>query len=224
MEHIASEIYPERYDLFGLSISESSIICTCVVFALLILLLAFRFIVFPKFTTVPKGFQVFVEWFVTAFDNMAKGTVGNKMSVFLGPYIFSVVIFIAVNVLVELFRIRSPLADINTCLALALMTFILIHFFGLKKHGPVGRVKYYFNPVAIAAPIRFMDECLTPVSMTFRLFGSILSGMLIMEVVYSFVPLVLPAFLSVMFTIFHAVIQSYIFGTLTLTFIAEVSE
>ncbi len=224
MEHIAESIYPDRYDLFGLSVSESSIISFCVVMALIVFLLVFRFVIFPKFTTVPKGFQVFVEWFVSAFEGMAKGTVGNKMSKFLAPYIFSVVIFIATNVLVELFRIRSPLADINTCLALALMTFILIHFFGLKKHGPIGRVKYYFNPVAVAAPIRFMDECLTPVSMTFRLFGSILSGMLIMEVVYLYVPLVVPAFLSVMFTIFHAVIQSYIFGTLTLTFIAEVSE
>ncbi len=224
MEHIAESIYPDRYDLFGLSVSESSVISFSVVMVLLVFLLVFRFVIFPKFTIVPKGFQVFVEWFVSAFEGMAKGTVGNKMSRFLGPYIFTVVIFIATNVLVELFRIRSPLADINTCLALALMTFILIHFFGLKKHGPIGRVKYYFNPVAVAAPIRFMDECLTPVSMTFRLFGSILSGMLIMEVVYLYVPLVVPAFLSVMFTIFHAVIQSYIFGTLTLTFIAEVSE
>lgn len=224
MEHLASEIYPDRYDLFGISFSESSIISFSIVMVLLVFLLVFRFVIFPRFKTVPKGFQVFVEWFVSAFENMAKGTVGNQMSKFLGPYIFSVVIFIATNVLVELFRIRSPLADINTCLALALMTFILIHFFGLKKHGPIGRVKYYFNPVAVAAPIRFMDECLTPVSMTFRLFGSILSGMLIMEVVYAYVPLVVPAFLSVMFTIFHAVIQSYIFGTLTLTFIAEVSE
>ena len=107
---------------------------------------------------------------------------------------------------------------------MALMTFVLINFFGIKKHGPVGRVKYFFKPVAIAGPIRIIDDILTPVSMTFRLFGSVLSGMLIMEVVYSFVPVVLPAILSVMFTLFHAVIQSYIFGMLTLTFIAEAAE
>ena len=68
--------------------------------------------------------------------------------------------------------------------------------------------------------------------MTFRLFGSILSGMVIMDMVYILVegiwyiglPLVLPAILTPLFTLFHAFIQSYVFASLTLTFVQEAIE
>ena len=68
--------------------------------------------------------------------------------------------------------------------------------------------------------------------MTFRLFGSILSGMVMMDLVYILVegiwyiglPLILPAILTPLFTLFHAFIQSYVFASLTLTFVQEAIE
>ena len=71
---------------------------------------------------------------------------------------------------------------------------------------------------------------MVPVSMSFRLFGSILSGMITMEIIYAaleeliVVPLVFPAFFSIIFTLFHAFIQAYIFAVLTTTFVAEATE
>lgn len=224
MGEIAESIAPKTaFEIFGIKISESVVWGGAVVLALLFFALIVRLFVIPRFKTVPKGIQSVLEGVVNMFDRMAENSNGHNAK-FLGPYVFGVAAFICFGVLIELIGIRSPIADINTCLAVSLMTFVLINFFGIKKHGPVGRIKYYFKPVKFVAPIRIMSDLVVPISMSFRLFGSILSGMLIMEIAYSFFPYGLPAIISPLFTLFHAFIQSYIFAVLTLTFIAEASE
>lgn len=221
---IAESVAPKTaFEIFGIKISESVVWGSTVVLALLFCALIIRLFVIPRFKTVPKGFQCILEWIVDSFDQMSNNSVGHY-SKFLGPYVFGAAAFICFGVLIELVGIRSPLADINTCIALALSSFILINFFAIKKHGPVGRIKYYFKPVKFVAPIRFLSDLIIPVSMTFRLFGSILSGMLVMELVYSAFPYVFPALISPVFTLFHAIMQSYVFAVLTLTFTGEAIE
>ncbi len=233
-DKISEHVAPSTIELWGISISESLLYAVMVSAGLILFPAIVRIFVIPKFTVVPKGFQIILEFFVNMFENMAAQT--GHLAKFLAPYTFGVATFICFGVIFELFGVRSPLADINTTLALSLMTFFLINFFGIKRHGPMGRVKYFFKPVWFVGPFRIMSDLMVPISMSFRLFGSILSGMLTMEIVYVALsegtrslfgfalPLVFPALLAPIFNLFHALIQSYIFAMLTITFVAEASE
>jgi len=224
LDEIKESLFPrEVFSIFGIEISDSLLSGFVVVAALLIFAAIVRFVFLPKFKNVPTGFQMFLEWIVTTFDNMSKNITGHLAGL-LGPYTFGAAAYICFGVLIELTSLRPVIADINACVALAMTTFILINTLAIKEHGVGGRIKYYFKPVKFAAPIKLITDCAVPVSMTFRLFGSILSGMIMMELIYAFIPFVLPAVLSPLFTLFHALIQSYVFAALTLTFIAEATE
>ena len=229
MDQIADHVAPKTaFQIFGINVSESVVWGAFTVLLLIIFAAVVRIFVIPKFKIVPGKFQIIVEWLMGCFDSMSIQT--GRFSKYIGPYIFGTAAFICVGTLLELTGLRPPIADINTCAALALMSFFLINLFGIRKHGPIGRIKYYFKPSAIVGPFRIMSDLMVPVSMSFRLFGSILSGMITMEIIYAaleeliVVPLVFPAFFSIIFTLFHAFIQAYIFAVLTTTFVAEATE
>ncbi len=224
LSHINESLFPNTvFTVFGLGVNDSVVSGFIVVLALTVFAVIVRLFFIPRFKDVPSGFQMFLEWIVKTYSGMSENMCGY-MSKFLAPYTFGASAYICFGVLIELFGFRPAMADINACLALALCTFILINLLSVKKLGITGRVKYYFKPVAFAAPIRLITDMAVPVSMTFRLFGSILSGFIMMELIYMFCGWIIPAFLVPIFTLFHAFIQSYIFSALSLTFISEATE
>lgn len=195
-----------------------------VVVALLLVALILRLTVIRKWKTTPSPVQMFLEWLVSFFDKSAD-EMTERYSGIMGPYTLGAAAYICCGVLIEMFGLRPAIADFGACLALALCTFLFIHTLGFASNK-ARRFKHYLNPINI------VSDLAVPVSMTFRLFGSILSGMVIMEMVYILVegiwfvglPLVLPAILTPLFTLFHAFIQSYVFASLTLTFVQEATE
>lgn len=220
--HIKEHVAPKVIEVFGVNISESVFYAICVSLILIAAAAIIRIFYIPKFSLVPKRFQALLETAVRFFENLASDS--GHIAKFLGPYIFGVGLFIGFGILFEMFGFRSPIADINTAFALSLMTFVLINFFGVQKHGPIGRIKYFFKPTAIVGPFRIMSDLMVPVSMTFRLFGSVLSGMIAMEIVYAMLPVALPVIAAPVFTLFHAIIQPYIFTMLTVLFVSEAAE
>ena len=227
-EEVKEHIAPKILDFGWIQISESLLYAIIVSLMLITFAVVIRIFYLPKFSLVPKKLQIFLEWLVSFFEKMSEGS--GHIAKFLAPYTFGVAAFICVGTLFELFGLRTPIADINTTLALSLMTFLLINFFGIQKHGPIGRIKYFFKPSKIVGPFRIMSDLMVPVSMSFRLFGSILSGMITMEIVYVavklliFLPVIVPVIFIPIFTLFHAFIQSYIFAMLTVTFVGEAAE
>lgn len=195
-----------------------------VVVALLLVALILRLTVIRKWKTTPSPVQMFLEWLVSFFDKSAD-EMTERYSGIMGPYTLGAAAYICCGVLIEMFGLRPAIADLGACLALALCTFLFIHTLGFASNK-ARRFKHYLNPINI------VSDLAVPVSMTFRLFGSILSGMVIMEMVYILVegiwfvglPLILPAILTPLFTLFHAFIQSYVFASLTLTFVREATE
>ena len=195
-----------------------------VVVALLLVALIFRLTVIRKWKTTPTAMQMFLEWLVSFFDKSAD-EMTEEYSGLMGPYTLGAAAYICCGVLIEMFGLRPAMADLGACLALALCTFLFIHTLGFAKNK-ARRLLHYVNPINI------ITDLAVPVSMTFRLFGSILSGMVIMDMVYILVegiwyiglPLILPAILTPLFTLFHAFIQSYVFASLTLTFVQEAIE
>ncbi len=160
--------------------------------------------------------RMFLEWavgmFVTESDELTE-----KYSKAIGPLYFGCSAYIMFAVLVELFGLRSPLSDLNCDLILGVTTFFVIQICGILKH----RARRLLHVATVIMPI---TDVIVPVSMALRLFGSVFSGYLIMEIVYAAIPYVLPVVLEPLFTLFHALIQSYVFMFLSMNFINEAIE
>ncbi len=216
-DRLSEALSPEKVSLFGTDIMVNPSFYTAFAVSVFLILIAviLRLTVIRHMKNVPGKIQGILETIVGGFSNMAEGKYGN----FVGGYILVAALYVGLGTLVELFGFRPIMADLNACLAMGISTFGLIFFFGFKSHG-VKRFKHYLNP------INLITDLAVPVSMSFRLFGSIVSGLLIMELCYSFVftSYVVPVAVSVITTLFHAFIQAYIFATLSTLFIAEAAE
>ena len=222
---LAEKIFPHHVVEKGWFVLNDSVISGFIVVAvLLIVALILRLTIIRHWKTTPTGGQMFLEWLVCFFDKSAD-EMTEEYSGLMGPYTLGAAAYICCGVLIEMFGLRPAIADLGACMALALCTFLFIHTLGFTKNK-ARRLLHYVNPINI------VTDLAVPVSMTFRLFGSILSGMVIMDMIYILVegiwylglPLILPAVLTPLFTLFHAFIQSYVFASLTLTFVQEAIE
>ena len=220
MEEIS--IMPPKVSLFGLEISETMLITWMVMLILIAFAVVIRLFIIPRFKTVPKGIQNILEMFVEFCEKFSNTQLGKRGAVF-AAYIFTVALMIVSTSLVELFGFRPPATDINFTIALALMSFVLINAFGFYFTGFFGRLKWFVKPKAFMLPINMVTHAVIPVSLSFRLFGNMFAGMVVMDLLYSVVYLkfVIPAFLAIYFNLFHVGIQTYIFLVLTLSFMEE---
>ena len=219
-ERLAEAMFPKKINLFGLTVGPSLITAVFVTVFLSLVCIVLYFTVVKKLKPVPKGAQLFLEMLVGSFDKSAKEST-HDYGKYVGPYVFSAAVFICFSTLLELVGLRPALADINACLAFGISAFIVINILGFKKKGGWGRAKrFLFNP------INLITDIAVPVSLSFRLFGSIVSGLLIMELLYSTLALSIgvPVIVSVITTLFHAFIQAYVFATLTSLFVGEAIE
>jgi F-type H+-transporting ATPase subunit a len=144
---------------------------------------------------------------------------------FLGAYVFAAGVYIFVSTLFELIGLQAvttegasitlpaPLSDINAAIALGCLSYLIIMSGGIAGNGLKG------------IGLTLKDFSL-PISMSFRLFGALLSGLLVTEMVYYYIQLsfVLPVIVGVLFTLLHALIQTYVLTMLTSLFYGEVSE
>lgn len=194
----------------------SSLIVTA---ALLIFAGLVRIFLIPRWNrdiTKVSALRMFLEWTVGMFSHDSD-ELTEKYSTFVGPLYFGCAGFIMFGVLIELFGLRSPVSDLSCDITLGAITFIMIFTLGFMK-------KHLRRAVHYAPVIPLITDCVVPFSMALRLFGSVFSGYLIMEIIYGFCPYVLPAFLEPLFTLFHALIQSYVFIYLSMSFINEALE
>ncbi len=202
-------VLPHDLSFFGIGVNPSFYSALIVTGVLLFVALILRIFVIPRFKIVPGKFQVVLETIVGFFSSMADQNSPHRNR-YIGAYVFSAGLFIFTGTMIELVGLRAVLVDINACIALALMSFGSIlagGFYVNKFKGLLGTLKDFSLPI----------------SMSFRLFGSMLGGLLVTELVYQFLALsfVVPVFIGVIFTIFHAVIQSYILPLLTTMFYGE---
>jgi F-type H+-transporting ATPase subunit a len=211
-EVMKEAVLPEDVNFFGIGVNPSFYSALIVTALLLFIAVILRLFVIPKFKIIPGKFQSIIEWLVTCFSGMAKENSPHRNN-FLGAYNLSVGLFIFFGTMIELIGIRAVLVDINGCIALALCSFGAIFFGGFNANGFKGA-------------LHSLKDFSLPLSMTFRLFGSMLSGLLVTELVYEFIALsfVVPVFVGIMFTVFHAVIQAYILTYLTSMFYGESTD
>ena len=207
----------------GFEISETLVSAILASFIIILLAAVVRIFFIPKFKLIPGKFQLILETSVDAIYSYTSSKVGNWASKTLSPYIFTVALIIIVNGIFELVGLRAAMTDINFTLALSLITFVLIQIYSIKKKGIIKRLKAFAEPKAFLLPINIVTSLAVPVSLSCRMFGNILGGMIVMELLYSvaFLKWALPGVLSIYFTVFHTLMQAFIFITLSLAFINE---
>ncbi len=214
-----------KVSLFGVKdVNPALISAFTVTGVLLVAAVLIRLLVIPKFKNVPGKFQLVLETLVSFFDDLAKSNSPHRNR-FLSVYLFSAGVFIFVGTIFELFGLQvttthgiqmampAPLSDINAAIMLGCLSYFVIMSGGIAGNGISGIGKT-------------LKEFSLPISMSFRLFGALLSGLMVTELVYFFKPLsfVLPVVVAVMFTLLHALIQTYVLTMLAALYYGEVSE
>lgn len=214
-----------KVSLFGLMEVNPGLIAAFTVTGIFLVLgLVIRIFVIPRFTLVPGKFQLLLETAVGLFDGLAKSNSPHRNR-FLGAYLFAAGAYIFVSTIFELFGIQvvtthgtsmslpAPLADINGAIMLGCLSYLVILSGGIAGNGLRG----------VGSTLK---EFSLPISMSFRIFGALLSGALVTELVYHYIGLSygLPVVVGVLFTLLHALIQAYVLTMLTALFYGEVSE
>ncbi|MDK2586904.1 F0F1 ATP synthase subunit A [Romboutsia sedimentorum] len=182
--------------------------------------------------------QVFLEFAIGGLANFVTETMGEKTLKRMPnmiPYIGSLFLFFACSNLIGLLGFRSPTTDLDTTLAWALITFIMIYYAGVKFNG-FGFFKGLLEPMPLLLPLNLIGELAKPISLSFRPFGNILGGSVIMKLLYDFLAyvsilipgisipvgqLLIPVPLHLYFDIFAGLLQSFIFIMLTMVFVGN---
>lgn len=210
--------------LFGRVVNPGLISAYSVTAILLTGAVLLRIFIIPKFKMVPGKIQSIIEKLVEFFANMA-WTNSHYSPRFVGAYIFSAGVYIFFSTIFELFGVQAittsghsislpaPISDINAAIAMGVMSYGIILIAGIYHNGMRGA-------------LGVLKDFSLPVSMSFRLFGALLSGLLVTELVYYYVGLsfVLPVIVGVLFTLLHALIQTYVLATLVSIFYGEAVE
>jgi len=207
----------------GIPVTDAVVVSWIVMAILIVFALIVRYVLLPRFEEVPRGFQnvleLFVEW-VYRFCEDAMHEKGKE----LAPYIGTLALYLGLANTIELIGFRPPTTNLGTTFAFAVITFILSHYYGIKQKGIGGKLKDLAKPIAVMAPINLITDLAKPISMASRLYGNILGGLVVMELIYKVVPIFIPSLLAIYFNLFDGLMQTYIFITLTLTFIGEAMD
>ena len=129
--------------------------------------------------------------------------------------------------LTELFGKRPPTADLIVTLSMGLCTFFLINYYGIRLKGFGGRIKTLASPSPVIMPMKMLSDVAIPVSLACRLFGNMLGGMIVMDLLKNSLggyAVGVTSLAGLYFNLFHPLIPTYIFITLSLTFIYEAVE
>ncbi len=172
---------------------------------------------------VPGGFQNIAELVVELLDGVVEGSMG-KNAIKFANYIGTIFIFILLSNISGLFGLRPPTADYGVTLPLGVITFCLIFFNKIKYQKVSGFLKGLCEPWPIWAPINVIGDVAVPISLSLRLFANVLSGTVMMALVYSLlskIAIAWPAALHVYFDLFSGAIQTYVFCMLTMTYITD---
>ncbi len=211
-------------------ITNSMMIMLVVMLGLIIV----AFTVRRSLRTVPGGLQNFMEFLMEAVDGVVQPALG-KHAARLFPLMASFFIFILFSNWFSLLPfvgtigrieehgghdvlipwLRPATADMNMTLALALIAFLTIHVSGIMSHGPFGHLKELSQNLLLA-PIFIVIELFVIVSLSFRLFGNLFAGEVLLGVASWILPIVGVGFF--LLEVLFGLIQAIIFTMLTLSF------
>lgn len=201
-----------------LVVNAETLIMTWVVVGLL---LALSLLATRKLELVPGTVQNAAEILIEGFLNLSNASLGARSPGYF-PLILATFIFVLIsNWLGMVPFLSEPTRDLNTTLGLALVGFVAAHYAAIRAKGIKAYLKSYFEPFAFMFPLNVVGEFSKVISLSFRLYGNVMGGAVIVLVVSQLVHYwVLPPFLSAFFGFFVGTIQAFVFAMLTLTYIS----
>ncbi|MGB7297410.1 MAG: F0F1 ATP synthase subunit A [Candidatus Aminicenantales bacterium] len=193
----------------------------CIIVALLLIVLLG--LASRKLSLVPAKGQSLLEMIIQMFEGILTDIIGEEGKKYL-PMIGTIGLFIfCCNMIGLVPGFMSPTSKLNVTAGCALAVFVYYHWQGMKAQGPLRYLKHFTGPIPALAPLLLPIEIIShfsrPVSLSLRLFGNIFSEELLIVIIASIVPFVLPLpFMAV--AIFTAVIQAFVFVLLACIYIA----
>jgi len=196
-----------------------ALINTWMIMALLII---FGFLATRQTKLVPNPLQVVAELIISTFDDLCKDALEMEDYRKYFPLICGTFLFVWLsNIWGVIPYFSEPTKDLNTPLGLGILGFTVAHYSGIRAKGFKKYVEEYFQPIFFMAPLNLIGEIAKVVSISFRLYGNIMGGAIIIIVVSNLVySLVLPPFLNAFFGLFVGTIQAFVFTMLTLVYIS----
>jgi F-type H+-transporting ATPase subunit a len=205
-------VFPEVvFTLFGIPIRDT-VVSTWIMMAIILMIAV---IINKK---QPVLLEMLVDFLTDTFTNV----MGISSTPFL-PLLGSLAIFIAfANIIGIVPGITSPTKDINTPLALAVVVFFSVHYFGIRQKGVWLYVKDMASPIFLF-PLEIIGQISRTLSLTLRLFGNVISGEMIVAILFALIPLFVPLPMAGL-GIFTGLLQAYIFTVLASTYIGGAVE
>ncbi len=190
----------------------------------------------------PKGIVLPVILLAEYIDGMVTESVGKENSRLLTPYIITITIYIFMSNTISLFGLASPTANLSVTLLLAIITWVLIQITEFKYQGTKGYFHSFLEPIPVMLPMNIIGKFSLLISLSVRLFGNIISGGIMMGLVYNFTQMlsngiagflgaqggvfnflapVLAPVLHAYFDLFAGAIQTLVFVSLTVVLIGN---
>ena len=208
------------------------------------LIAIFSFFVYFKAKTVdplakPKGIMLIAEWVVSTIQSLVARNMGKHFR-HLEAYFLSLMLYVFIGFIFGLTGLPSPISYYMNTFTIVLSAFVLIHFTALKTNG-WKYFKRFVEPFVVFLPINIFSVWAPLISMSFRIFGNMLAGVILMTLAYGFLgymstaifsflpeglnsillaPLVAP-WLHLYFDLFSAFIQTLVFISLSMLLIAQ---
>ena len=204
---------------YSMTFNLEVILMTWIAFLVIMLL---GFLSARKRGMVPETMQVFGELLVSNLYKLTEDALDKELAKKYGPLICALFLFLLVsNWLGIVPHLDEPTKDLNTPLSLGVMGFVIAHVAGIRKKGFKNYASEYFQPIFFMAPLNIIGELAKIVSISFRLFGNIMGGSIIILVVsYLTYSVILPPFLYAFFGLFVGTIQAFVFTMLTVVYIS----
>ena len=207
--------------VFGhnITINLEVVVMTWIVFALLIVLGLFASY---KRKILPRPIQALGELIISLLYDLTEDALGKELAKTYAPLICAQFMFLLLsNWLGIIPHLEAPTKDLNTTFGLGIMGFLIAHYAGIKSKGFKAYIKEYFQPIFFMMPLNVIGELAKIVSISFRLFGNIMGGSIIILVVsYLTYSVILPPFLYGFFGLFVGTIQAFVFTMLTIVYIS----
>jgi F-type H+-transporting ATPase subunit a len=202
-----------------LTFNLETIVMSWIVFLILIL---FGVLSSRKRNILPGPLQALAELFIVQFYTLVEDTLDKEMAKKYAPLIISLFMFLVLSNSIGIIPpFEEPTKDLNTTLAFGIMGAAIAHYVGIKTKGIKVYLSGYFEPFIIMAPLNLIGELANVVSISFRLFGNIMGGAIIILVVsYLTFSILLPPFLNAFFGLFVGTIQAFVFTMLTTVYIS----
>jgi F-type H+-transporting ATPase subunit a len=204
----------EVFEVFGVAVTATILTTWGMVVTLVIFALVAGRLVREK----PSRWQATLEWAITGLRDILGEVTGRNGDQYL-PLVATVAIFVLVaNLMSVLPFVESPTADVNTPLALAVIVFFSVHYFGIRSAGLIGYLGRFARPTFVLLPINILEHFTRTLSLAIRLFANMISHQIIVAVILLILPLVVPVILEI-FGLFIGVLQAYIFTILTVVYL-----